>query len=105
MAGERTNGHVRWTQPESENPSGEMCPEGSSSEPAADEQEEKPALMRATGGRGRPPCPDGRAGGKRGGWAASGTVRPEKAQAAVWYLAAANSSSNSSRSSRRSARL
>ena len=73
MAGETTNGHVRWTQPGSENPSGEMCPEGSSSEPAADEQEEKPAPMRATGGRGGPPCPDGRSGRMRRGWTLVGT--------------------------------
>src|SRR4030067_599791 len=52
MAGERTNGHVRGTKPGSENPSGEMCTEGSSSEPAADEQEEKPPWGRAARGRG-----------------------------------------------------
>ncbi|MGZ8428785.1 MAG: hypothetical protein ACXWWV_05235, partial [Candidatus Deferrimicrobiaceae bacterium] len=42
-------------------------------EPAADEQEEKPALMRATGGRGGPPCPDGRSGLMRRGWTRAGT--------------------------------
>jgi len=72
MAGERTNGHVRWPQPGSENPSFEILSVGSSSEPAADEQEDKPALMRATGGRGGPPCPDGRSGRMRWGWTRAG---------------------------------
>src|SRR3972149_10145226 len=79
MAGERTNGHVRWTQPGSENPSGEMCTEGSSSELAADEQEEKPAGMRATGGRGGPGGPDGRSGLNRRELTASGDPGGEAA--------------------------
>jgi hypothetical protein len=48
---------------------------GSSSEPAADEQEEKPAFLRATGGRGGPGGPDGRSGRMRRGGSRAGMPR------------------------------
>jgi hypothetical protein len=70
---ERTAWHVRWTQPGSENPSGGVCTEGSSSEPAADEQEEKPAGYRATGGRGGPEGAGGMSGHERRGGSRAGT--------------------------------